>query len=166
MMLDVSLWGKLVKAYRQGTLSVKMVARAHHAWLILRSVRYAVHNPAAKRIHLHCPDYVKPDPTERPLVKRIFAAFLAMKEAEPAQSVCYRPSELWRGFLDKAYSHLNEGLASNDLDRFHFFLANFGAWKQYTAVETSTLIRNHSNWWLGRLYLQNDVFNRQLQIWQ
>jgi len=163
---EFQLWHRLARAYRQGTLPMRIAARARNVWRVLRSARHVLRNLTSHRIRLHCPQYVEPDRTERPLVERIFNAFKAMKTTQPDQASCYQPSSMWQAFLDDAYSHLGAGLKLNNLDTFHYFLANFGAWKRYTAVESSVLIRSHARWWLGRLYLQHDVFGHQLRIWQ
>lgn len=163
---EQGLLSKVMAAYRQGRLAGKIALKLRQAWRILRSTRYAVSNPARNVIALHCPDYVQPEAADRELVERIFHAFKAMKADQPRQADCYAPAPMWQVFLDRAYSHLNRGARDNDLDTFHFFLANFGTWKEYTAVESSTRIRNGMRSFLGRAHLQNDMFGRQLEFWR
>lgn len=157
---------KIVEAYRQGILGAKLVRESRRFWRILRSARYAVHNPARGLITLHCPDYVQPEVADYGLVERVFCAFKAMKKDQPSQPACYAPAPMWQTFLDQAYANLTEGARTGDLDRFHFFLANFGTWKQYTAVESSVLIRDHMTSFLRQEYLRNDIFHKQFTFWR
>jgi len=89
-----------------------------------------------------------------------------MKNDQPRVAAEYRPSSLWQGILDRAYAPLADAARADDLAGFHFFLANFGAWKDYLAIESSTLIQEYARSPLKRRYLQEVVFGRQLSMWQ
>lgn len=119
------------------------------------------------QISLHCPDYISPskDKSELEIVERIFHSFRKMKEDQKNVSNLYQPSLMWQEQLDKSYSYLASGLNANDVNKFHFFLANFGSWKTYHAVESTTLIRDNMKSLRGRRYLKNDIFYNQLKTW-
>lgn len=159
-----SLWRRIDEARRRGRLPAAASSHVRRALQVLLSARYLVHNPAGS-IVLHCPEYVAPDRVDRALTERILRAFKKMKADQRQQSRCYQPSAMWQAFLDDAYTGLAAGFKHDDLDAFHFFLANFGTWKQDTAVESITFIRDAMGSVLGRRYLQNRVFLHQLKIW-
>lgn len=117
-------------------------------------------------IVLHSPEYIRPDPGERHMVERIFISYQQMKKDQEQAPACYAPSSLWRSQLEQAYGDLIAGWKGNDIERFHFFLANFGAWKTYLGLESSPFIGECARSRLKRRYMQRDVFERQLKIWR
>jgi hypothetical protein len=127
-----------------------------------------IHDPSSSKISIHCPEYVKPsqDPEELEIVQRIFNAYKKMKADQPKNNLeLFAPSSLWQGQLDQSYANLNNGLANNDLETFHFFLSNFGTWKSYTGIENNIFIRENSSF-LRKRYLRNTVIVRSLKHWQ
>jgi putative sugar O-methyltransferase len=88
-------------------------------------------------IKLCVSDHVSPDASERPLVERIFSAYRQAKLDQAKQDPIFLPSGGWKNVLDSAYAYLIEGFENNDLDRFHYFLANFGAWEKQTGIGES-----------------------------
>lgn len=144
----------------------KLASRARRFLLTLRSGQYLFRNPARDFISLHCPEYILPPRGEDELIARILRAYRLMKHHQPTKPSLYSPSPMWQRFLNKAYLHLMDGLERNDKDRFHFFLANFGTWKEYTAVESSRLIHDAMKSSLKKKHLENDLFYKQLEFWQ
>jgi hypothetical protein len=134
----------------------------------LQGVKHIFSNPADNQIMLHCPEYVEPakDSAEIEIVGRIFQSFKKMKVRQQSVSDLYIPSSMWQAQLDQSYFNLAKGLKLNDLDEFHFFLANFGAWKTYPGIESTTLIRQNMTTVFGRKYLENVIFYKNLKIWQ
>lgn len=134
----------------------------------LYGLKYVINDSASKRIILHCPDYVEPsnDKDEKEIVERIFQSLKKMKEDQQKVSEIYLPSSIWQEQLDNSYSCLTTGLKLNDLSKFHFFLSNFGTWKKYHGVESTTLIRDNMKSLIRRRYLKNVVFYGQLKYWQ
>jgi hypothetical protein len=132
-----------------------------------RKARYLLKDPASN-IVLHCPDYVEPDSgaDERALVERIFRSYGRMREDETRADPRYLPSPVWREQLDRAYAHLTDGYRANDLSTFHFFLSNFGAWKEFHGVEDTTLMWDNVRSFLGRRYLRGEVFASQHRLWR
>ena len=155
---------KVQKAYRQRRLLSAIRSRAKP---FLYGLKYTIHDPASNQIILHCPDYVEPpqDNHEKEIIERIFQSFRKMKEDQKEVSHIYFPSSLWQAHIDNNYSYLTEGLKANDLRKFHFFLHNFGTWKEDHGAESTILIRDNMKSLLGRKYLKNIIFLRQLNNW-
>ncbi len=91
--------------------------------------------------HLWCPDPIRPDAADRPLVERIFSAYRQAKQTQGQVDRLYQPSSMWKNILRTAYQDVTESLQANDIERFHSFLTNFGSWHQPTGIEESRLIR-------------------------
>ncbi len=154
----------VMEAYREKTLGYALRRRlyplAMFPWLAVSQAR--------QDIVLHCPAYDRDcgkDPRRTEVARRIFAAYGRMRDAEPGVSPCYRPSSIWRAQLDDAYASLIEGLRDGDLEKFHFFLANFGVWEKYHGVENNLLIREATTSRIKACYLKHK-FLRALKIWK
>ncbi|MDO8525144.1 MAG: putative sugar O-methyltransferase [Candidatus Omnitrophota bacterium] len=160
-----NIFTKILKACKEGRLSSLLYSRIK---FYLYGIRESIGNPASRQISLHCPDYIEPskDKDELEIIERIFQSFRKMKEAEKKSPVYYLPSSLWQEQLDKSYFHLTSGLKTNDINKFHFFLANFGTWKSYHGVESATLIRDNMTSFVRRQYLKSVIFYKQLKIWK
>ena len=154
---------RTMRAYQEGRLA-RAISSRMRPWV--RGLRWTLAPPPSRTITLHAPDYVRPDPSERPTVERIFVAFQKMKKDQAQAPPWYAPSSLWQAQLDEAFGDLGAGLAGNDLERFHFFLANFGSWKTFHGLESSTFVRECAQSRLKRRYMQRDVFERQLRVWE
>jgi len=131
--------------------------------------RYPVSSSAAQNqsldMKLYCPDYVTPGADDRALVERIFNAFKKASRMQEQADSNYQPSSTWRNVLRMAYAELTESLAEDDLDRFHYFLANFAAWNEGTGIEESRLIRQSADDRSKRRHLQQKVFAPLIQWW-
>lgn len=123
-------------------------------------------NRRADRIQIHAPSLVEPDKSDLPMVRRIFASYRLMKERQQSVHPDYLPSSLWQSTFDEAFPSLRRSLIDNDIGPFHHFLANFGAWPEYTGITWSPLIRAASTSMLRARHLQNEVFLKQLELWQ
>ena len=88
-----------------------------------------------------------------------------MKKDQQSVNKIFQPASLWQSQIDISYSYLNEGLKKNNINKFHYFLANFGSWHKYTGVTHSTFIRKYSKNIIGRRYLQNRFYNNLL-VWE
>jgi hypothetical protein len=165
--MSISRLGKTIaRAHREGRLARAILNRVRHVGALAACTRYFVHNPAAGRVVIHCPSYVAPDPADGELVQRIFRAYRRMKEDQKTVSEYYLPSSMWQQQLDTAYTSFSVALKEEDIAKFHFFLANFGAWPIYTGIESSTLIRDNVGSPLRRFYLQNYIFLSPLKLWK
>lgn len=161
----MEILNRIYTAYQKGRLLSAITSRAKP---FLYGLKYTIYDPASKQVTLHCPDYIEPskDSYETAIVERIFQSFRKMKEDQKEVSHVYLPSSMWQAHLDFGYSYLIEGLKANDLGQFHFFLSNFGTWRTYHGVESTTLIRDNMKSFIRRKYLKNIVFLQQLNNWQ
>jgi len=57
-------------------------------------------------------------------------------------------------------------LRRDDVDTFHYFLANFGTWDRYIGIEATTLLKTYAASPFRRGYLKNVLFGRQLATWK
>lgn len=159
------IFRKTAVAYSQ-----KRLWRACYAYLrpYWEGVKYLFYNPARGKIILHRPSYCLPEKSDRQLVERIFVSFKKMKKDQLAAPRVYQPSSLWADQLKSSYSCLAIALEEDSLDKFHFFLANFGAWKEYTGVEEGSLIQKYGapGSFIRRRYLQNSIFYNLFKLWK
>ena len=88
-------------------------------------------------IKLCVPSHISPDASERPLVERIFSAYRQAKLDQAKHDSVFLPGGGWKNVSDSAFAYLIEGAENNDIERFHYFLANFGAWEQPTGIGES-----------------------------
>ena len=152
---------RTARAYRNDRLWKGLDRRFEHFG---RQLSYAL-GDRAPNVSLHCPGYVDPasDPQERRLVERIFAAYKCMKRDEAKAAAVYRPASVWDEQLRRAYQPFLLALERDDISGFHFFLANFGTWKQYHGLESTTLLWDNMRTVLGRRYLKHAVFLTQVE---
>jgi hypothetical protein len=117
-------------------------------------------------IKLCVSDEVDPNPSERPLVERIFAAFRLAKLEQAKQDSIFLPSGGWKNVLHYAYAYLTEGYEHNDIDRFHYFLANFGAWEEPTGIGESSVFSRLKKSNRKRKYFEQYKMSHLIQWWQ
>ena len=89
-----------------------------------------------------------------------------MKSDQKKTSGLFKPSAMWQLLIDRDYKILKESVETNDLNKFMFFLSNFGNWKDYLAIENNVLIKKYSKNFFLRKYLLNVVFGKQLELWK
>jgi hypothetical protein len=130
-----------------------------------RRLALALRNPAGERITLHSPELVLPAPEDHAVVQRIFEAYLRMKEAEVDAPPEYRPASIWEHQFERSYAPLHEALRRQDVDPFHYFLANFGAWRDYTGITWSTLHADATSW-VRKRALENNTYLPLLVLWE
>jgi hypothetical protein len=157
-----NLFEKIKIAKQQNRLFYAVKSRALP---YLNQLKY-IHNPGSKYIEITCPDYqLSISHNEENIVLRIFESFRKMKLAQQDAHLLYKPSSAWQKHLNNSYSYLLDGLKNNDIEKFHFFLKNFGAWKGYHGIESNTLINSRNKTMLGRHYLKNVLFHQNFQFW-
>jgi hypothetical protein len=123
-------------------------------------------SPEAKlAVALYYPDPVAPDASERALVERLFEAYRAAKQAERSVDPVFLPGGGWKRVRDQAFAPLLEGIARDDLQSFHAFLANFGSWKEATGIEKSRLIYEYSVDPRKRRHYEQRVMAPMIQWW-
>ncbi len=117
-------------------------------------------------IKLCVSNHVSPDASERPLVERIFAAYRQAKLDQAKQDPIFLPRGGWKNVLDSAYSSLIEGFENNDIDRFHYFLANFGAWEQPTGIGESWVFSRLKASERKRKHFEQHKMAQLIQWWE
>lgn len=117
-------------------------------------------------IHLFVPAHTAPDPRERPVVERIFAAYQKAKQDQAENDPIFRPRGGWKNVVDTAYSHLAEAQATDDIEPFHFFLANFGAWEVPTGIEQSSVFHKTKLSKRKQVHLEKRVMPQLLHWWE
>jgi putative sugar O-methyltransferase len=116
-------------------------------------------------IRMSLPEPVAPDPSELPLVKRIFEAFRRAKRDQEQQSSFLLPAGGWKRVIDSAYAHLIEGCEQNDIGRFHYFLANFGSWQQQTGIEESWAFHKVAASERKRAHYEQQIVGQLIHWW-
>lgn len=106
------------------------------------------------------------DREDLPLAERIFKSYKLMKLDEKKVSNYFKPSSLWQSQLDKDYSFLLDSHKSNDLEKFLYFLQNFGNWNKYLGVENQLFIKKYSKNFLLKNFLLKEIFKGQLDLWK
>ena len=160
----MSIIKKIKKVYLQNRLysSILNVIKPYFF-----GVFHLFYNPG-KKISIHNPLPIIPDSKdnkESEIVRRIFESFSKMKRDQKDANKIYFPSSLWQSQIDISFSYLNKGIKNNDIETFHYFLANFGSWPKYTGVTHSTLIHKYHKSLMGRRYLQNRFYNN-MNVWK
>ena len=122
--------------------------------------------PSKYDIKLLVSEQVTPDPAERPLVERIFAAYRQAKLDQAKEDPIFLPSGGWKNVLDSAYANLNEGSENNDIAPFHYFLANFGAWEQQTGIGESWVFSRLKESDRKRKHFEQHKMPQLIQWWQ
>tara|TARA_B100000780_G_C21092515_1_gene440357 strand:+ start:223 stop:1395 length:1173 start_codon:yes stop_codon:yes gene_type:complete len=122
-------------------------------------------NKQNKNIKIHTSKLIKPNKDDLELGNRIFKSFKLMKEAQKNSNKIYKPSSLWQNHLDNDFDVMSKSLKTNDIDKFCFFLANFGNWKKYLGIENQNKIRKYNSNIILRSFLKKKIFEKQLKIW-
>jgi hypothetical protein len=117
-------------------------------------------------IRLVSPSYVAPDPRERHIVERIFAAYRKAKAEEVRRDPIYRPAGGWKNVVDRAFGHLIGAHQNDDIEQFHYFLANFGAWTEPTGIEESARFAKIALSKRKQRHLEQRVMAQLIQWWK
>lgn len=133
---------------------------------LLRALKERQPLAADLNVQLVAPELVAPDPAVRPLVERIFQAYVRTKREQSAWDPMLLPQGGWKNVIDQAYAPLIDGWRENDLDRFHFFLTNFGAWHEPTGITESHKLQSYRASKQQRLHFEQRVMGDSLSWWQ
>ncbi len=158
----MSIFKKIIKAYKEERLILAITSKLLPYFI---GVIYLF--SFNKNIRIHNPKYVEPSKSnfENEIVERVFRSYKLMKSDEPNVDVKFQPSKLWIDQLNNSYKFFHDSLNENSIDKFHFFLANYGCWKEYHGISNNILIRNLSKSYIGRKYLENVTFKKNLKTW-
>ena len=157
------LYKKLFKAYHEKTLIKKIITKIKPYFYGMLLV---ILNKSKKNIKLHTPKIIEVNTLDSHLASRIFASYKKMKSDQKKALSLFKPSAMWQLLIDRDYKILKESVETNDLNKFMFFLSNFGNWKDYLGIENNTLIKKYSKNFFLRKYLLNVVFGKQLELWK
>lgn len=154
---------KSLKAYREGRFYLALFSKINPYFIGLMYI-FSFN----KNIKIHNPDYIEPSSSkyELEVVNRIFKSYKKMKYSQKNIDNSYLPSKLWEDQLNESYDYLISSEREDDFKKFHFFLSNYGCWKKYHGIANNMLIRNLSRSILGRKYLQNITFKKNLKLWK
>lgn len=114
---------------------------------------------------LVCPGQVDPDPADREFVERIFRAYQRATERQQDVDAKFQPSSMWKNIIRDSYGELTNSLETDDVHRFHRFLANFGGWPQPTAIEESWLIQQCADDPIKRRHFEEKIMAPMVRWW-
>lgn len=117
-------------------------------------------------MHLYLPDPITPPPNTRPIAERVFASYQRMKQDQVSRDPIFLPGGGWGNVIDKAYGELIAGYRNNNIDQFHYFLANFAAWQIPTGIDESSAYRKLAESDRKRRYFENQIVAQLLHWWQ
>ena len=122
--------------------------------------------PNNKIIKIYISKENKIDKKDLQLAERIFKSYKQTKIDQEKKSFLYKPASLWQSHIDNDFSFLLESYKSNDVEKFLFFLQNFGNWNNYLGVENQDLIKKYSKNLFLRKFLSEEIFGGQLELWK
>ncbi len=159
-----SLILKIKKANSEGRLSAAIKSKAHPYFSTFKTITKA---RSKFSINLNSVSFkeISKDENERVIVERIFNSYKKMKVDQLNASLVYQPAELWANQIKTSYKPFLDALEEDNIDKFHFFLANFGNWDKYTGVSANMLMRRFKKSYLGRRYLKYVYFEGHLELW-
>jgi len=108
----------------------------------------------------------KIDTKDLPLANRIFKSYKLTKSEQDNKSIVYKPSSLWQSQIDNNFSFLQEAYKNDDVEKFLFFLQNFGNWEKYLGVENQDLINKYNKNILLKKFLSDEIFGGQFKLWK
>jgi len=159
----LKLYKKFLRAYKERKLIKKIITKIKPYFC---GVLLVILNRSKKNIKLHIPKINKANTSDSHLASRIFESYKKMKLEQKNTLDLFKPSAMWQLHIDRDYKILKESIETNDLNKFMFFLSNFGNWKDYLGIENNTLIKEYSKNFFLRKYLLNVVFGKQFELWK
>lgn len=121
--------------------------------------------PSKKIVRIHIAKINQIDKTDIPLAKRIFHSYKLIKSEQTKKSKFYKPASLWQSHINNDFSYLLESHKNDDLEKFLFFLQNFGNWNKYLGIENQDLIQKYSKNIFLKNFLSREIFGGQLDLW-
>ena len=122
--------------------------------------------PSKNIVRVHIAKIKQIDKTDIPLAKRIFQSYKLIKSEQIKKSKFYKPASLWQSHIDNDFSYLLESHKNDDLEKFLFFLQNFGNWNKYLGIENQDLIQKYSKNIFLKNFLSREIFGGQLDLWK
>lgn len=106
------------------------------------------------------------DKKDLELANRILKSYKAMKNKQHHINKIYKPSKYWQRHLDLDFEYLQKSFESNNLEKFLFFLQNFGNWNRYLGIENQILIKKFSKNFFLKKFLINQIFYSNFKLWK
>ena len=100
--------------------------------------------PNDKTIKIYISKGSKVDKKDLPLAERIFKSYKQSKMDQEKKSDLYKPASLWQSHINNDFSFLLKSCENNDVEKFLFFLQNFGNWNNYLGVENQDLVKKYN----------------------
>lgn len=122
--------------------------------------------PNDKTIKIYVSKANKVDKKDLPLAERIFKSYKHSKIYQEKKSDLYKPASLWQSHINNDFSFLLESHKNNDVEKFLFFLQNFGNWDNYLGVESQNMVKKYSKNPLLKKFLSEEIFGGQLKLWR
>jgi putative sugar O-methyltransferase len=119
-----------------------------------------------KKIKIYTAKLNQIDRNDLVLAERIFKSFKLIKNQQESKSSLYKPSSLWQSLIDKDFNFLVDSFKKNDVEKFLYFLQNFGNWDKYLGIENQTLVKKYSKNIFLRNFLREEIFGGQLKLWK
>lgn len=113
------------------------------------------------KIEMWTPSDTAPDVADRKMVERIFDAFRKAKEDQQKRDAVFMPSSLWQNLLHLSYPNYLD----TNLDKFQYFLTNFGAWPEFLGMTFTCLLREYSKTPDRRKYFERQIIGRKVGWW-
>jgi len=156
------IFNKIIKSFKSRTLIKKILKE------IYPYVSGFYHSLSIKNINIKLvvPKNNIVDERDMDLAIRIFKSYKEMKNDQHQVNKIYKPSSYWQKHLDLDFIYLKKSYESNNLEKFLFFLQNFGNWNRYLGIENQTLIKKYSKNFFLRKFLINKVFYTNLKLWK
>ena len=105
-------------------------------------------------IRIYTSKLKKIDTKDLPLANRIFKSYKLIKSEQDAKSIVYKPSSLWQSQIDNDFSFLVEAYKNDDVEKFLFFLQNFGNWEKYLGVENQDLVNKYNKYISKKIFIK------------
>ena len=119
-----------------------------------------------KDIKIHISKQKNFDKSDIILAERIFESYKITKSRQKNILNFYKPSSLWQSHINNDFKYLIESYEQNDLEKFLFFLQNFGNWDQNLGIENQILVKEYNKNIFLRNILCQDIFGSQLDLWK
>jgi putative sugar O-methyltransferase len=154
---------KIKKAYEEKNLIKKInnFIRPYYQGFII-----ALLNLYPKNISIHSPAVKKNNIEDLSLAKRIFESFKKMKQDQKNTKEIFKPSTLWQDHLDNDHYEIYDSLKNNDVEKFLYYLSNFGNWHKDLGIEHNTYLQRYNKNFFSRKYLLKNVYGNLLDIWK
>ena len=106
------------------------------------------------------------DKRDLELAQRIFKSYKLIKSHQTNKSHLYKPSSLWQSHIDDDFNFLLETYKNDDVEKFLYFLQNFGNWDRYLGIENQNLIKSYNKNIFLKKFLSQEIFGGQLKLWK